>query len=61
MQSYGDPSTAFYNSVIFSKVKDVFGGRIRVMVSGSAPLNLEVHSFMQALISCPMFEGYGST
>lgn len=34
---------AFYDKIIFNKVaKNVFGGKVRVMITGSAPLAAEV-------------------
>jgi len=50
-----------YDKLVFSKVKDAFGGRIRLMVSGSAPLSKENFEFMEILMSAPMYEGYGQT
>jgi long-chain acyl-CoA synthetase len=37
-----------------------FGGRIKALVSGGAPLNLEVGLFFTAL-GLPVFQGYGQT
>ncbi len=41
-------------------VRERFGGRIRAMVSGGAPLNAEVGSFFLAL-GLPLIQGYGQT
>jgi long-chain acyl-CoA synthetase len=41
-------------------VRRHFGGRIRAMVSGGAPLSAEVGSFFLAL-GLPLFQGYGQT
>ena len=57
----GTYTSGFYDAVVFSKVKDILGGRVRVMVSGSAPINPEVAEFMEAIMCCPLFEGYGQT
>ena len=42
------------------KVRDKFGGRMKAMVSGGAPLNPDVGLFFQAM-GLPMLQGYGQT
>ena len=42
------------------KVRARFGGRIKALVSGGAPLNYEVGLFFVAL-GLPVFQGYGQT
>ena len=42
------------------KVKRRFGGRMKAMVSGGAPLNPDVGLFFQAM-GLPMLQGYGQT
>ena len=42
------------------KVRDRFGGRLKAMVSGGAPLNLDVGLFFHAL-GLPVLQGYGQT
>ena len=46
--------------LVRSKVKERFGGRLKAMVSGGAPLNPEVGSFFTALGVC-ILQGYGQT
>ncbi len=46
--------------LVRSKVKERFGGRLKAMVSGGAPLNYEVGVFFAAL-GLPIFQGYGQT
>ncbi len=42
------------------KIRDKFGGRIKAMVSGGAPLNPEVGNFFDAM-GLTMLQGYGQT
>jgi long-chain acyl-CoA synthetase len=46
--------------LVFSKIRKRFGGRLRIMVSGAAPLAEEVQSFFET-IGFSMVEGYGLT
>ena len=50
-----------YDPLFFSKTKDALGGRVRIMISGSAPLLPEVHKFMKVVMAAPLLEGYGQT
>ncbi|MEO0690164.1 MAG: long-chain fatty acid--CoA ligase [Pseudomonadota bacterium] len=42
------------------KIRDKFGGRIKAMVSGGAPLNPDVGNFFEAM-GLTMLQGYGQT
>jgi long-chain acyl-CoA synthetase len=48
------------DKLIFKKVRQRFGGRLRIVVSGSAALSKEVAEFIDAL-GIDVFEGYGLT
>jgi long-chain acyl-CoA synthetase len=47
--------------IFFGKTKAALGGRVRLMISGSAPLLPDVHSFMKVTMCAPLVEGYGQT
>lgn len=46
--------------LVFSKISQRFGGRLRICVSGSAPLARNIQEFMH-IVGVPVFEGYGLT
>jgi len=45
---------------IFGKIRERFGGRLRVAASGAAPLGADLAEFYEA-IGMPLIEGYGLT
>jgi len=48
------------DKLMFSKVRERFGGRIRLAASGAAPLSKNLAEFYEA-IGMPLIEGYGLT
>jgi long-chain acyl-CoA synthetase len=53
-------SLRFFDRVVFTKIRERLGGRIRIACSGAAPLGKELAEFYAA-IGMPLIEGYGLT
>lgn len=52
------PLVWLFDKVIFSKVREGFGGELRFFVGGGALLDKELQTFFMA-VGMPMFQGYG--
>jgi len=68
-RSYEDPTSLSFmdrllnpllDRLVRQKVRERFGGRIKALISGGAPLNYDVGLFFTAL-GLPVFQGYGQT
>jgi long-chain acyl-CoA synthetase len=51
----------FRHPAVFAKVRESFGGKLRMIATGSAPLSTEVTSYLEEAFGCPLIEGYGQT
>ncbi|KAK4365484.1 hypothetical protein RND71_016842 [Anisodus tanguticus] len=49
------------DKVVFSKVKEGLGGKVRLILSGAAPLASHVESFLRVVACCHVLQGYGLT
>ncbi|KAI7832118.1 hypothetical protein BX661DRAFT_193457 [Kickxella alabastrina] len=50
-----------WDRVVFKAVREKFGGRIRLVISGSAPISGDVLDFLRIALSTVVLEGYGLT
>ncbi len=54
------PIYSLIDKIIFNKIRENFGGRLKFFVGGGALLDIELQRFFYAL-RIPMFQGYGLT
>jgi long-chain acyl-CoA synthetase len=52
------PLLLLYDKILFSKIRNVFGGEMKFFIGGGALLDIELQRFFYA-IGIPMFQGYG--
>ncbi|XP_046560300.1 LOW QUALITY PROTEIN: long-chain-fatty-acid--CoA ligase 5-like [Haliotis rubra] len=50
-----------WDRLLFKKIQKILGGKIRLIISGSAPLSPAVLDFLRATMGCMVLEGYGQT
>lgn len=61
LERYGQVTHALYDKVVFGKFRETLGGRVRVMLTGSAPISKEVLNFLKVCFCVQIHEGYGQT
>jgi long-chain acyl-CoA synthetase len=54
------PLTIIFDKILFSKVREAFGGNLAYFVGGGALLDIDLQRFFYA-IGIPMYQGYGLT
>ena len=57
----GEYTHTIYDNLVFNKVKEKFGGRLRFILCGSAPINKSILDFIKIVLSSWVVEGYGQT
>ncbi|GFR48302.1 hypothetical protein Agub_g10182 [Astrephomene gubernaculifera] len=56
-----DKAAPFFDKLVFSKIAGRFGGKIKAVVSGGAPLAPHVEDFLRVIMCAPVVQGYGLT
>jgi long-chain acyl-CoA synthetase len=62
-QMQGDPASLAWkiaNKLVYSKLREAFGGRVKVFVAGGAPLGIDLSQWFSSA-GVPILEGYGLT
>uniref|UniRef100_A0A915HRJ5 long-chain-fatty-acid--CoA ligase n=1 Tax=Romanomermis culicivorax TaxID=13658 RepID=A0A915HRJ5_ROMCU len=52
---------SLWDNVVFKKLQDQMGGRVKLLLSGSAPMSREVLHLLRAGLGAMVLEGYGAT
>ena len=52
---------SIYDKIVFKKFKDILGGNVRIMITGSAPISGEVLDFLKICFCSDILEVYGMT
>ncbi|OQV25541.1 Long-chain-fatty-acid--CoA ligase 5, partial [Hypsibius exemplaris] len=52
---------SIWDRLVFKKLQDTIGGRVRVCATGSAPLDAGMTNVMRAALGCYIYEVYGQT
>lgn len=50
-----------WDKIVFKKMKAIMGGRVKIMITGSAPISSEVLEFLKICFCCPIAQGFGMT
>jgi len=53
--------TPIMDRLIFKSVRLLIGGRVRVILTGGAPLSPETHDYIRTCMGVPVLQGYGLT
>ena len=61
LQLDGSVTNGCYDKIVFGKVAALLGGKVKLMATGSAPIDKGVLDFLKVSFSCPIIEGYGLT
>ncbi|KAL3516085.1 hypothetical protein ACH5RR_022987 [Cinchona calisaya] len=57
----GRKPSPMWDRLIFNKIKEKLGGRVRFMGSGASPLSPDIMEFLRVCFGCRVMEGYGMT
>ena len=59
LKNGGHVTHRLWDKLIYNKTKEAFGGRVRLMITASAPIPGEVLDFLKVVVCCPIIEAYG--
>ena len=60
-KKYGIITHAFYDQLVFKKIRAMFGNRLKTILCASAPMPKELADDFKVILSIPIIEGLGMT
>ncbi|XP_075466429.1 long-chain-fatty-acid--CoA ligase 1 isoform X2 [Ascaphus truei] len=54
-------NNSLWDKIIFGKVQASLGGKVRLLITGAAPVSPTVLTFLRGALGCQFYEGYGQT
>ncbi|XP_060097656.1 long-chain-fatty-acid--CoA ligase 5 isoform X2 [Heteronotia binoei] len=54
-------NTSIWDKLVFNKIQNIMGGKVRIVVTGAAPISPSVLKFLRSAFGCQIFEAYGQT
>lgn len=61
MKNSGILTHSLWDRLVFKKIQALLGGRVRVIMSASAPVSSDVLTFLRIVFGCDVLEAYGQT
>ncbi|KAJ1912074.1 medium-chain fatty acid-CoA ligase faa2 [Mycoemilia scoparia] len=61
LKHYGQTSHWLWDRIVFKNLREKLGGRVSLIVSGSAPISNDALDFLRCSFSANVLEGYGQT
>ncbi|KAL2902778.1 Long chain acyl-CoA synthetase 4 [Bienertia sinuspersici] len=56
-----EEAAPMFDKIVFNKVKEALGGKVKLILSGAAPLATHVETFLRVVACCYVLQGYGLT
>ncbi|XP_027693196.1 long-chain-fatty-acid--CoA ligase 1 isoform X1 [Vombatus ursinus] len=54
-------NNSLWDKIIFHKIQASLGGKVKLVITGAAPISATVLTFLRAALGCQFYEGYGQT
>ncbi|TPX31530.1 hypothetical protein SmJEL517_g05152 [Synchytrium microbalum] len=54
-------NNTIWDRLVFKRIQNLFGGQLRFMITGAAPISTDVIEFLRIIFGCQVLEGFGAT
>ena len=59
LRERGQYTSGCYDPCVFNKFNSILGGKVRNIMTASAPISGDVLEFLKVVFCCPVLEAYG--